>query len=479
MDSLRKALISIVLTFVVYNFFYIKIISENIEDFSFDIINNYIFSFQEEKVDAPNLLLFKVDNNYLKEKSLLDKNKETTYGYLFPRVYLAEIISKFDSLLEEIEKEYYPSSLFIDYDISYKSDPHNITYTQDDLKLIEVLKKERAYTIYLTKTANNNYIENFDDEVLQKKIKNKEIVFVSTGLTVSNDNISRRYYPYENYISKDGKEIKYPLVEIEIFKNIKNLQENVINNFSQDKIALIENRIIFKDYEKQKIVNNSELIQSKWQNLKLFSANYDLDDIPKENFKNAIIYLGGTHSNSDDIFVKDSYDRELSGIEMHANVLMTMFYLDGKLDRLNIYFSIFIIGFIVFFSDMFMKFLFKGNKKEDELIIKIKEEEFIFEVNKDGIMVKAKEDSFINKFKDDGYIFLTISILFLISYYLLIEYKVWFNWFIPSLMTTIIPILTTSFIFLKKKNITKIIRILFLIFIFEFIINKLKKGEEK
>lgn len=451
-DSLKKALISIALTFVVYNFFYIKIISENIEDFSFDIINNYLFSFQVEKVDAPNLLLFKIDDNYLKEKGLLDENKETTYGYLFPRIYLAEIISKFDLLLEEIEKENYPKALFIDYDMSYKSDPHNIIYTQDDLKLIEVLKKERAYTIYLPKTANNNYVENFDDEILQKKIKNKEIVFVSVGLTVANDNISRRYYPYENYISKDAKEIKYPLVEIEIYRNIKNLQDDVLNNFSQDSIALIENRIIFKDYEKQQIINKSELIQSKWQNLKLFSANYELDYIPEENFKNSIIYLGGTHSNSDDTFVKDSYDRELSGIEMHANALMTMFYLDGKLDRLNIYFSIFIIGFVVFFSDMFMKFLFKGNKTQSEFLIKVKE---------------------------DGYIFLTILVLFLISYYLLIEYKVWFNWFIPSLMTTIIPILSISFTFLKKKNVLKIIRILFLIFIFEFIINKLKKGEEK
>lgn len=452
LDSLKKALISIALTFVVYNFFYIKIISENIEDFSFDVINNYLFSFQVQKVDAPNLLLFKIDDNYLKEKGLLDENKETTYGYLFPRVYLAEIISKFDLLLEEIEKENYPKALFIDYDMSYKSDPHNITYTQDDLKLIEVLKKERAYIIYLPKTANNNYVENFDDEIIQKKIKNKEIVFVSVGLTVANDNISRRYYPYENYISKDGKEIKYPLVEIEIYKNIKNLQDDVLNNFSQDSIALIENRIIFKDYEKQQIINKSELIQSKWQNLKLFSANYELDYIPEENFKNAIIYLGGTHSNSDDTFVKDSYDRELSGIEMHANALMTMFYLDGKLDRLNIYFSIFIIGFVVFFSDMFIKLLFKENKTQSEFIIKVKE---------------------------DGYIFLTISVLFLISYYLLIDYKVWFNWFIPSLMTTIIPILSISFTFLKKKNVIKIIRILFLIFIFEFIINKLKKGEEK
>lgn len=452
LDSFKKALISIALTFVVYNFFYIKIISENIEDFSFDIINNYFFSFQVEKVDAPNLLLFKIDDNYLKEKGLLDENEETTYGYLFPRIYLAEIISKFDLFLEEIEKENYPKALFIDYDMSYKSDPHNIIYTQDDLKLIEVLKKERAYTIYLPKTANNNYVENFDDEILQKKIKNKEIVFVSVGLTVANDNISRRYYPYENYNLKDGKEIKYPLVEIEIYRNIKNLQDDVLNNFSQDSIALIENRIIFKDYEKQQIINKSELIQSKWQNLKLFSANYEFDYIPEENFKNAIIYLGGTHSNSDDTFVKDSYDRELSGIEMHANALMTMFYLDGKLDRLNIYFSIFIIGFVVFFSDMFIKFLFKENKTQSEFLIKVKE---------------------------DGYIFLTISVLFLISYYLLIEYKVWFNWFIPSLMTTIIPILSISFTFLKKKNVIKIIRIIFLIFIFEFIINKLKKGEEK
>lgn len=454
-ETLKKVFLASVLTIFVYTFYHIEFFRENVEDFSFDIINQFILSSQEEKVDALNLLLFKIDDNYLKEKNLLDENSETKYGYLFPRTYLAELILKFDILLEDIEKENYPNSLFIDYDMSYKSDPNNLIYTHDDLKLIEVLKKDRPYKIYLPKTANHNYIQNFDDEIIQNKIKEKEIVFVSVGLTVSNDDISRRYYPYETYKAKDGKDIKYPLVEIEIFKELKGLDKNILDKFSQDKIAFIENRIIFKNYEDKEIIENSEFIQGKWKNLKLFSANYPLDYIPEEDLKNAVIYLGGTHSNSDDVFVKDTFDKELSGIEMHANALMTIFYFDGKLNRLNILYAIFIIALVVFIVDTIIQyFILKFTKKE-------------------------KLSKIIDFLKDDGYIPFIFIILFFISYYLLTEEKVWFNWFIPSLMTTIIPVFTTTYNFLKHKNIKRVIKILFFIFIFEWIINKLKKREEK
>jgi hypothetical protein len=454
-ETLKKVFLSSILTIFIYTFYHIEFFRESVEDFSFDITNQFVLSSQEEKLNAPNLLLFKIDDNYLNEKKLLDENSETKYGYLFPRSYLAELISKFDILLEDIDKENYPNALFVDYDMSYKSDPHNLIYTQDDLKLIEILKKDRPYKIYLPKTANHNYIQNFDDEIIQNKIKDNKIVFVSVGLTISNDDISRRYYPYETYKSKDGKDIKYPLIEIEIFKEFKGLKENILDKFSQEKIAFIENRIIFKDYKEKEIIENSEFIQSKWNNLKLFSANYPLDYIPEENFRNSIIYLGGTHSNSDDTFVKDSFDRELSGIEMHANALMTMFYLNGKLNRLNILYAILIIASVVFTIDLIIQYL----------ILKLSN--------------KEKVSKFVEFFKNGGYIPFTFIVLFFISYYLLTDYKVWFNWFIPSLMTTIIPALTTTYNFFKHKNIKRVIYFLFFIFIFKWIINKLKQRKEQ
>lgn len=140
-ETLKKVALSIILTVFVYSFYYIEFIRENIEDFSFDLVNKFTLSTKEEKLNAPNLLLFKIDDNYLKEKKLLDENDETTYGYLFPRSYLGQIISNFDELIIDIDKENYPKGLFIDYDMSYKSDPNNLTFTQDDLAFIEVLKK--------------------------------------------------------------------------------------------------------------------------------------------------------------------------------------------------------------------------------------------------------------------------------------------------------------------------------------------------
>lgn len=453
-ETVNKVFISIILTMFVYSFYYIEFIRENVEDFSFDLVNKFILSTQEKKVDAPNLLLLKIDDNYLKEEKLLDKNGETTYGYLFPRKYLAQIITNIDVVISDMDKENRPKALFVDYDISYKSDPNNIIYTQDDLSLIEVLKKDRQYKIYLPKTSNHNFVENLDDETIQKKIKSKDIVFVSVDLTVSNDGVSRRYYPYQKYLSNNQEETIYPLVDIELYKQLKGNIEDITKNFSQNKIALVENRIIFKDYKEKETIDNSEFIQSYWKNLKLFSANYPLDYIPEEDFKDAIIYLGGSHSNSDDFFQKDTFNKEISGIEMHANALMTIFYFDGKLNRLPITYALLIIATVILLSDVVVKWI----------ILKIKGKENL--------------SKFVEFLKNDAYIFLVFGILFVISYYILVEYKQWFNWFIPSLMATFVPVLTVSYNFIKRKNIKIIIKNILLITLFQKLI-KFIKGEKK
>lgn len=428
-ETINKLFLSVVLTVFVYSFYHIEFIRENIEDISFDLVNKFILSSKEEKLNIPNLLLFKIDNNYLKEQNLLDENGETTYGYLFPRAYLAKIISNFDELITDIDKKNYPKGLFIDYDMSYKSDPNNITFTQDDFAFIEVLKKDRPFKIYLPKTANHNFIENLDDEIIQEKIKNKKIVFVSVGLTISNDGVSRRYYPFDEYLSNENKKEIYPFVNIEFYNEIKGINNDISENYSQDKIAFIENRIIFKEYKEKEIVENSEKIQSYWDELKLFSANYPLDYIPEEDFQNAILYLGGTHSNSDDLFQKDTFNKELSGIEMHANALMTIFYFDGKLNRLPLFYAILIISIVILISDLFVQYL----------IIKIND--------------KEKLSKFVEFLKNDGYIFLVFAILFIISYFILVEYKQWFNWFIPSLMASFVPLFKIIYSFFRTKNI--------------------------
>lgn len=466
-ETINKIFLSIILTVFVYSFYYIEFIRENVEDFSFDLVNKFALSSKEEKLNAPNLLLFKIDDNYLKEQNLLDENGETTYGYLFPRSYLAQIISNFDELLSDMEKENYPKGLFIDYDMSYKSDPNNLIFTQDDLAFIEILKKERPYKIYLVKTANHNFIENLDDEIIQEKIRNKKIVFVSVGLTVSNDGVSRRYYPFNEYLSKDDKKEIYPLINLEIYNEIKGINKDISKDYSQNGIAFIENRIIFKEYKEVEPVKNSEIIQSYWKNLKLFSANYPLDYIPEEEFKNAILYLGGTHSNSDDFFQKDTFNKEISGIEMHANALMTIFYFDGKLHRFPLEYAILIIAIVILLSDLFVK----------STVLKIREK--VKKIDKEVDYEDKKEFIKVTKFlKDDGYIFLVFFILFLISYYILVEYKLWFNWFIPSLMASFIPIITIGYNFFKKRNIFIVLKNILVVWFLEKLFN-FTKGEKK
>ena len=456
--SYRQVLLSALLTIVIYLFYSVEFIRESVEDLSFDIVNQFVLSSQNEKLDAPNLLLFKIDDNYLKEKDLLDKHNETNYGYLFPRKYLADFITDLDSFLEEVEKENYPQALFIDYDMSYTSDPHNKKLSTDDKILLEVLKKNRKYTLYLPKTSSYNFIEKSFNKDIQKAIKEKRIVFISVGLTQSNDNVSRRYYPYEEFYSRENKKTKYPLVDIELFKSITKKDKSLYKDFSQKNISLIENRIIFKDYEFQENIDGSEFIQSKWENFKIFSANYELESIIEEDFANAVIYLGGAHSNSDDVFVKDTFDKELSGIEMHGNALMTLFYLDGKLNRLNLFWALLIICPVIFFTELFIQFIAKVFKSKDSKIIQNKKVSLIIE---------------------DGYIMFTTVILFLMSYYLLIEHKVWFNWLIPSLMTTTIPFLSILYNFFRRENLKRLVSIIVMLFTFQWLRKRFKKVGKK
>ena len=362
----RNIFISSCLTLFVYSFYSVEFVRSNIEDKAFDLINEFYLSEKEEKIKGLNFLLFTFDESYLKEQKLLDENDTIRFGYLLPRIYIAKFIEKLDAYIkEEIENENdYPHSLFIDFDMSYSSDLHNKKLTYDDEYLLNVLKIDRPYTIYLAKTSNYNFIESSSDSIIQEKIANKKIVFSSVALSVSVDDISRRYYPYRKFL-KEGKELLYPLVDIDIFNSYKNKKINLEKEFSQEKMAFIENRIIFKDYSSSS--NNTSLLeplkkQSYWKNFTSYSANYNFYEIYYEDFYKSIIYLGSTHKASNDVFTKDTFDREISGIEMHSNALMTLFYLDGKLNRLPLFLSLLIISCMIFLSEIFVFFSEKDIK---------------------------------------------------------------------------------------------------------------------
>jgi len=423
--AFTKAIIGALLTLFIYQFYSIEFIRATIEDAAFDTISWFALSKTSTDTNQSNVFVLMLDDKYLASKHLLDENNETNYGYILPREYLAEVIKNVDRLVEDIDEENYPSSLFLDYDISYLSDPHNKVASEGDLQLLEVLKHPRPYTIYLPMTSNYNYIYSSKDKDIQKLIDSGKIKFVSVGLTSASDDVSRRYYSYEIYKNKQNQAQKFMNVSIQLYANQKDLDEKIFNTFSQTAIALIENRIIFKDSNIVEDTNDYITYQSNWKKLSMMSANYPLDTIYEDDLKNSVIFVGAAHSASNDTFEVDAYSRELSGVEMHANAFMTLNYLGGKLKRLPVYISVLIVFFVIFIIDLFLSLVY-------EKLVRWKEKITLK-------MIKGFVGFFIHDEKDDFHemwlVVLSLGVMFLISYKLLLSSEhYWFNWMVPALM---------------------------------------------
>jgi hypothetical protein len=428
--ALLKGAAAALFTIFLYQFFYIEFIRSSVEDSAFDTISWFALSKQKTDTNSSNVFILMVDEKYLKSKNLLDENNETNYGYLLPRKYLSEIILSVDSLVEDIDEENYPRALFLDYDLSYLSDPHNRVASTGDLSLLNTLKKDRPYTIYLPMTSNYNYIYHSKDEKIQQLIDESKLQFISVGLTTSSDGVSRRFYPYENYKDRDKNDKDFVNIAISLYDNKNMLDSNISNTYAQKDISIIENRIIFKA---KQILENKEYIfwQSNWNSLIGMSANYPLDMIYEDDLKNSVFMIGATHNESDDTFEIDGYSKEISGIEMHGNTLMTLYYLDGKLKRLPLVWSVLIVFFVISFIDFFLSLLFKS------LIYK-KVYSFIERVETKWIksmlyrLVPSSRDDFFSMWL----VLLSILCLIFISYNILLsETHYWFNWLIPSMMS--------------------------------------------
>jgi hypothetical protein len=419
-----KASIAAVLTLLIYQFYHIEFLRSSIEDAAFDTVSWFALSKEKTDTNQSNTFVLLLDDKYLLSKNLLDENNETNYGYILPREYLADIILDVDSLVSDIDEENYPYALFLDYDLSYLSDPHNKIASSGDLKLLEVLKLPRPYTVYLPMTSNYNYIYHSEDKMIQNLIDKGKIRFVSVGLTSASDSVSRRYYPYERYKNREGEETKFPHISIELFSKQNTIDKKTIEDFSQEGIALVENRIIFKDTY---LLEDAEYTswQSNWEKLSAFSANYPLDMIYEEYLKDAVFMVGAAHSQSNDNFEIDAFSKEITGVEMHANALMTLAYLDGKLKRLPLYWSVLIVFMVVAALDFmlfwaYLKLSAWREKIASENLSKL----FSF---------------FIHEEQDDFHEFwlvlLSLIIMLLISYSLLLAPQhYWFNWMIPALM---------------------------------------------
>lgn len=413
-ESIYKSIIATIFFIIVYQFSHIEIIRSNIEDISFDLLNKFAVENKKQDTNSPNVLLFKFDDFYLKDKKLVDKRENTNYGYLFPRDNLANFVENLDLFVKELESKNRPQALFIDYDFSYTSLPYNKELSKEDILLINTLKKDRDYKIYLPKTNDFNFIEQSTDGKIQELIQKEKINFVSVSLIESSDDIARRYLPYREFYNKDEKQ-SYIQSMLALWKNSKDNDKNDIkihNEFTNK--SDIENRIIFKNYEEKIDEDDYEIYLSNWQKLFVYSANYPLDEIIEDNFYNSIILLGGTHSSNDDTFSINSLKDtdSLSGIEVQSNALMTLFYLDGKLVKYNFYKSLIIVFILFILVNLIIEIIFDilglTNRRDLEFIVLL-------------VVISA--------------------VMYYISYYILTEYKQWFNWFIPVVLFEAIEII--------------------------------------
>jgi hypothetical protein len=420
-EAFLKALLVSLLTLFVYQLFYIEFIRASVEDAAFDTTSWYRLSKTATDMNVSNTFILLVDDKYLKSENLLDENNETNYGYIMPREYLAKIITSVDTLVSDIDEENYPKALFLDYDLSYLSDPNNKIASQGDLQLLEVLKKRRPYTIYLPMTSNYNFIYHS---------KKTDAKFVSVGLTTASDNVSRRYYAYETYLDLNKTDKKFMNVAIELWRLQNDLNKSVLDDFSQTGLALVENRIIFKD---KHITQNDEYTtwQSNWKQLSAMSANYPLDMIYEDDLKGSIIMVGAAHNASLDTFEIDAYSRVISGIEMHANALMSLNYLGGKLKRLPLIWNLLIVFSVVFVLDVLLSILYKSDVYQKSLLYK---ERFHQQWKKSIIsfLLISNEEDFHNRWL----ILSSLIVMFLISDRLLIsDGHYWFNWLIPVMLS--------------------------------------------
>ena len=226
--ALIKAIIGTLLFILIYHFANIKIVKENLQiDKPFDWLHRVVLLNSDADTNSPQVMIFGVDNDYLKKQDMMDENNETTYGYLFPRGKIAEFIERVDGLSQS------PKALFIDYDFSFTTDINGSKQNLEDKKLIAVLKKERSYTILIPKTSHYNLLESLADKQIQKLIKEQKIRFVSVKMPYSKDLKTRRFIPYASYKhATTNQEQNYTSASMEMWKMF-NPERNITKEFNQ------------------------------------------------------------------------------------------------------------------------------------------------------------------------------------------------------------------------------------------------------
>jgi len=402
-SSFYKALFVSIVYIVAYIFYNNNFIRENIEDIAFDVVGKFSIKTTPIETNSSQVIIFAIDDLYMTEHKLYNEENKSNFGYLFPRDHLSKFIENLDELTTEMESKNLPKALFIDYDMSFTTMPYGKELSTEDKKLLQVLRRQRDYTIFLPKTNSYNFIENSEDIEIQKAINEKKIIFVSVSFLKSKDGIVRRYQSYKQY-SGEHTSKEYMGVWIALWQMLREKEIDLNNSkqlFAKDDI--IGNRIMTKQYNSFVQEDGCSMQKSYWKNLTKYSANCSLFDIIEEDYAGSILMLGGTYTqNNDNFYVNNIWSTEsFTGIDIHANALMTLSHLNSPMQRFPLLISLVLVFFTFFLLALFTSWMFSLPKIEN------RKKEFII-------------------------LFLLNTIVFIfVSIYLLREQQLWFNWFVP------------------------------------------------
>ena len=359
-NSLFRATIMVLLYWAVHAYHNKELVRGEIADTGFDMVNKMLVANKKVLVeDAPSLLLFSYDNAYMKEHKLFNEDNETNYGYMFHRSRLLEFIVRLDEVCEVLKArgQATPKAFFLDFDLTFTMLPDGKTLSAQDKALIEILKKERDYVIVLAKTQSENFVEQHDDDLLQQRIAQKKIVFASVGLSISKDNTVRRYRNVETFHGSDGSGT-YVNANVLLWNYFKNgTLENRLHKTDANHQDVVLNRILLKPYD------DVSQVEGKWSNMKRYSVLEHMEQgtpIASSEYENALLMLGTSYQNNGDHFqVLNLYGSEkMSGVELNANTLMTLFFLDGDLHYLSLGVTLLLVFMVFFLLDSLVSLTF-------------------------------------------------------------------------------------------------------------------------
>jgi hypothetical protein len=299
--------------------------------------------------------------------------------------------------------------------MSFSSAPYGKNLSQEDLLLLNILKKKREYILLLPKTSDYNFIQHCTDQEVIKLIADGKIQFVSVAFTVNKDGLSRRYLPYQVF---EGK--KYWNAAITIWKLTRAYSNEVLEKFKLQDV--IDNRIIYKDKYNQgvdvkKDGYETHRAKSYWDNLYFYSENYPFEAI---SLANSVMMIGIDHAESQDYFSVHPLHTKLSGIYMHANALETIFKNDGPMQKVPLWFGVIVIFFVFIVVDLMLELMFEK------------------------IGIGSKEIIFVSALLLSSLLFFGISVL------LLKVFNVWFNWLIPFILFEFYEVIEITLYYYKK-----------------------------